>query len=596
MEKFGEKFLHQKDSSLHTSKPVENTQRRRKARGEEISRKPEDKIASYLERLEIAFNPKPLDNDPGFGRKERNIYLLKKGLYESVIIKPQDIPESYFKNQRRLAREQGHGDIEITDQVKEEAAEIIIADQRSTLDNWIDYFTSSDSDSYPAWAKYWAFQGMLRLSTYDKEKQAFGKRKKDTTAPFPDLNREALAYAVDAVIKKVEKEELPTDDPEFKKILQGANFGKLYAWAIEKVTPAKESELSNTRGQWVKFNKGSDHSPLVRSLEGHGTGWCTAAESTAKTQLQGGDFHVYYSHDDKGKPTIPRVAIRMEDEKIAEVRGVAHQQNLDPDMADSDILEKKLREFGQEGEKYQKKTADMKRLTEIEGKVKEGKELTKQDLRFLYEVDEEILGFGYKKDPRIEEILAMRQDMREDLALALDCKKNEISFTAEEALSGGIKFHWDCLDLPGLTSAESLVLPKSVGGDLDLSNLTSAEGLVLPKSIGVNLVLSNLTSAKGLTFPESVRGHLYLPGLTSAEGLVLPKLVGWNLDLSSLTSAESLVLPESIGGHLDLSSLTSAESLVLPKSVGGDLDLSRLPLEEREMLREKYPKLRIKPR
>ena len=69
--------------------------------------------------------------------------------------------------------------------------------------------------------------------------------------------------------------------------------------------------------------------PLVKSLQGHGTGWCTAGESTARTQLDGGDFYVYYSNDDKGKPIIPRAVIRMNGDSIGEIRGIAHEQNLD---------------------------------------------------------------------------------------------------------------------------------------------------------------------------------------------------------------------------------------------------------------------------
>ena len=88
------------------------------------------------------------------------------------------------------------------------------------------------------------------------------------------------------------------------------------------------------------------------------------------------------------------------------------------------------------------------------------------------------------------------------------------------------------LDLRGLTSAEGLVLPESVGGSLDLRGLTSADGLVLPKIVG---------------------GYLELSGLTSAEGLVLPKIVGGSLYLRGLTSAKGLVLPESFSGYLELS-------------------------------------------
>ena len=68
------------------------------------------------------------------------------------------------------------------------------------------------------------------------------------------------------------------------------------------------------------------------------------------------------------------------------------------------------------------------------------------------------------------------------------------------------------LDLSGLTSAQGLVLPKTVGGYIDLGGLTSADGLVLPKSIGGSIYLGGLTSAQGLVLPKTVGGNLYLRG------------------------------------------------------------------------------------
>ncbi len=423
MPNFGEQFLHQKDSKLHTSKAVEHEKQRKEIKGEETSQKPADKLADFMAVLEHTHTAHR--DDPRVAER------IKASYHKEHIIEAENIPESYFANQQRLAREQGHGDIEITDQMKEQLSEVIIADQKSTLDKWLDYFTSEDSDSYPMWAKYWAFTNMTKLSTFDKEKHSFSKRDKGTVAPFPDLNREALAYVIDAIIKKVGKEKLPQDieqDQEFQKLLDGANFAKLYAWAIEKVTPTEQNELINTKGEWVKYDRNSDHMPLVQSLQGYGTGWCTAGESTAQSQLSAGDFYVYYSYDKDGKPTIPRVAIRMQENGIAEVRGIAKEQNLDPYIGD--VVKEKLAEFP-DGKAYEQKSADMKQLTEIDNKTKAGETLTKEELIFLYEIDHEIQGFGYQRDPRIEEILQTRNP-KEDAPIVFDCQSNEIAWDVKE--------------------------------------------------------------------------------------------------------------------------------------------------------------------
>ncbi len=236
------------------------------------------------------------------------------------------------------------------------------------------------------------------------------------------------------------------------------------------------------------------------------------------------------------------------------------------------------------GEKYQADASEVtemssdsskRLLTELERKHKDGEQLTKEDLVFLYEVDSKIQGFGWKEEPRIDEIIKGR-DAKEDLSLAMGIPKEKISTTKEEALSGDILYHYGDLDLNDLTTVEELKLPKIVSGELWLDNLTTAERLVLPESVGGGLYMQRLTTAKGVKFPESVGGDLWLARLTTTEGLVLPKSVGGDLWFADLTTTEGLVLPKSIGGSLYLRGPTTAEGLVLPESVGNSLVLSGL--------------------
>lgn len=142
----------------------------------------------------------------------------------------------------------------------------------------------------------------------------------------------------------------------------------------------------------------------------------------------------------------------------------------------------------------------MQYLTTIDNKVKKEYELTSEELKFLYELDYQIEGFGYSKDPRIEEIRSKRN-------IIDDLNKVFASVT-------------------------------SIKGDLDLRSLTSAEGLTLPENIGGSLNLN------GLILPQNVGRHFILPSLTSVEGLTLPQSIGGDLDLSRLSSAKDLKLPQ----------------------------------------------------
>ncbi|MFA6006247.1 MAG: hypothetical protein WC764_00770 [Candidatus Paceibacterota bacterium] len=183
--------------------------------------------------------------------------------------------------------------------------------------------------------------------------------------------------------------------------------------------------LQETRGKWITYKQGGDATELVQSLEGHPLEWCIADLTTAQNYLDGGDMHLYYSINEAGEAIVPRLAIRMQGEHIGEIRGIAHDQNFDPHIAPK--LDEKLKDFGPEADKYKKKSADMKRLTDIERKAGEGETLPREDLIFLYEIESKIEGFGYDRDPRIKEIQAKR-NQKDDLPVLFDCTPAQIAY------------------------------------------------------------------------------------------------------------------------------------------------------------------------
>ncbi|MDA0772002.1 MAG: hypothetical protein O3C63_03570 [Cyanobacteria bacterium] len=568
----GANLIHRVDDKFHVTLPTGLAAIR-----EPIDSKPTTKIANFHRAIVQTHFPQPPNPD--------RIARIKDYYFKEHVIKPENIPEAEFIRQQRIARDLGHGDVDITDELKKQLTEVIIQDQKARIEDWLDYLLSDDSSSYPIWAKHWAFDGMLKLGQYDKTKQKFSNRSSDTTAPFTELDREALALVMDLVIKKVtqfdtlpnhlSKQEKNTnleaifpeikDDNQLKDLIQNANFRTLYEYAIKKLA-SSEKNLSTTEGAWVKYPKGSDHIVLVEALKGKGTGWCTAAESTARTQLSSGDFYVYFSFDSENKPTIPRAAIRMQNNSIAEVRGIAEQQNLD--SAITDVVEDKLKEF-QDGKLYKKKSADMKALTDIENTV----DLTKDELRFLYEIDSIIEGFGYQKDPRIAEIKAKR-DMKQDYASIFDVLANKVATSIDE-LNDDTKIFGGDLDL---RSSQVTSLPAAlthIGGYLDLEN---SQVTSLPDAlthIGGYLDLSN---SQVTSLPDALTHISSDLNLRSSQVTSLPAAlthIGGDLNLytSKVTS-----LPDAlthIGGDLNL---RSSQVTSLPDAlthIGGKICFKR---------------------
>jgi len=572
MEKYnyeGEKFLAKLYTDMHLRKEVEHVSLK--------SDKKNEKIRKYLEREERV-HQKAIERG--------KLDLLKKAYYDKYVIK--EVPEKYLdfldKNQFDLT---GH---HLTKEEKEEHKRVIIEDQKKSLDNWINYLTSEDARFYPWWAKYWAFQGMLKIGAYDNENGIYGKRDETTVAPFIELNQEALAKAIDLVIKEVKDEDI---ESELSNLVKQGSFPKLYQILLKKQKDTNY-DIKDIEGKWIKYEQGENYQKLWESLQGYNTGWCTAGEETCRNQVKNGDFYVYYTKDKDGEYKVPRLAIRMDGtERIGEIRGVAKGQNVESHL--EDVLDKKLENFG-DREAYKRRINDSKMITYIYTKYEHNKELTKEDLKFIYEVDRKIEGFGYQKDPRLEEIKQGR-DKRKDLVDLYECKEEEIGLNYEDFLKSQergirLKYYEGDLDLSYLESGENLAFPEKIKGNLNLSSLKSAKSIKLPKEVG-NLVLSSLESAEGLELPEkaiilylnslkSAKGiklpekvkALYLSSLKNAEGLELPKIVEGDLILGFLENAKGLKLPKEVG-NLDLCSLESAEGLELPKEVG-NLDLCSL--------------------
>ena len=533
-----------------------------------VSDKKRERLLKYFERLEELHN-KVSETKSVNGEK-----LLKSFYYDLYVIKPENIPDAYFQNQVRLARERGYGNIKLTEEDKRRMTEEVIDDQKKSLDKWIEYFLyDEESKSYGMWEKYWVFQGLQNLGKYDKETGKFSKRDKSTVYPFPPVEREYI-FTTLKLMEDFLKDKKSEED--IKQALSTGNFKLLYEYVIKQDFLKGEHQSNSTDGKWIKYEQGSDYNILRNSLQGYYTGWCTAAgENFAKDQLAGGDFYVYYSLDKNGEAKVPRIAIRMDGkDKIGEIRGIADNQNMEPEMMS--ILEEKLKEFP-DRDKYLKKENDMKLLTLIDKKVNDNIDLTLEELKFLYEIDGQIIGFGYGKDPRIEEIKRKRNERR-DYSLIFNVKEEEVALSQKEWLNNPKKFKAlpGNIDLGSLTSADGLVLPQHVGGNIFLRHLTSADGLVLPQHVGGDIYLRFLASADGLVLPQHVGGDIDLRSLASADGLVLPESIGGRIDLSSLTSADGLILPKQLGGSIDLRSLTSADGLVLPQHVGGYIDLRSL--------------------
>lgn len=449
------KFLPEKYPDLPGSKPVERAVVKAKHDPERkfAPHSREERVQAYLDRLDRIVED------------ERGWELLKNKIVKEFVIDTDDedtlekIAHGLYESEKRIAIEQGRGaDIErVHDEDLIEKYKGVVEEKRDiqerTLNSWLDYLQENDAQ-YPTWFRYFTVRNLEKMGTLDKEKGEYSKRTDYTVAPFPELNSEALGFVYRMLTTGIGHQEFAGEDEkgkreELAKLIAKKDFIKLYTFA--QIETAGNLNKESLQGDWVKYEQGSDHHTLEQALRGKGTGWCTA-EGSAYSQLQGGDFYVYYSRGTSGTCSEPRVAIRMEGDRVAEVRGVNHRQELEPALIE--VAQEKYHSLPG-GEKFDKKSEDMRHVTDLVKKQEKGEQFTKDDLTFLYELDAPIEGFGYDKDPRIATLRDTR-DTNADLPVIFDCPPDNIAHSVAE-ISEDTKAYIGPLE-PGIFSA----LQKSV--------------------------------------------------------------------------------------------------------------------------------------
>ena len=346
---------------------------------------------------------------------------------ENLIIKPENIEDSYWKQQEQILRDNGQGR-ELTSNEKEYLTEDIINKQRESINTWSNYLGDKDCP-YPTWFKVYAFDGVSKMGLINKETKEFEKRDKSTVASFPALNPEVLAkvyrninefYAVD---KKAWLAQHP-DDAKLESLVKSGNFPKLYAKELFETktiikTPEKPEDIE---GDWFTYQLG-DEDELAKTAEG--TGWCIADPNVAHHYLEYGNyghsrneeadnessskakfiiFKLKAPNSPDGYSTNGVASIRLDpDGKVAEVSGLDGGQALEDSLVQT-VKEKVLSLPG--GKEFLQKFEDKQTLIKLDHKLQNGEDLTKEELSFLYELDRPIatLDTYNRKDPRITEL------------------------------------------------------------------------------------------------------------------------------------------------------------------------------------------------
>ena len=562
----GEEFLNALYQDMHMNPEVMFTA--------DKSDTPVEKIGKYLDRVERVHDKAQ--------ESSHKMERLKHLYYEKYVIK--ELPDSFLRLKKKIAIDKAVENFEITSSMMKQWLSEVQENQKSTLDRWIDSLSSNQT--YPTWFKVYAFRGMLKLGKFDKSTGEFGRRSKNTTDGFADLNPEALELVYQTLTAEIGSDKVLTNE-NLEALEHGESFKRLYEHFLGEVV-LREDEFNPKEGVWKRYERGSSPGFLMDDIEGAITGWCIAGSGYSGMYLKGSDIYVYFVKGINGGFTDPRIAIRMEGTgKVAEIRGVGYGQELEESLYP--VLSDKLKEFPG-AVKERKRVVNVQRVSNVYDKFKNGEELSDDDLRLIYGLDGEVASYGLFGD-KSWEILQTR-DKKKDLSRILGCQEDEVALSDADFEGHDILYYYgniycyEC-ELPQkfqhlkgiignanfckLSNAKGLESLEFITKGADFYRLISAIGLDSLEFIGDNATFSSLSSAKGLESLEFIGGDGHFQFLSDALSLKSLHLIGGHANFSSLASTEGLEKLCCIGGDANFSSLVHSKGLEgLQQSIGGD--------------------------
>ncbi len=351
---------------------------------------------------------------------------------EELVIKPQDVSDGYWVQQKQIARDNGLGDMYLGNREKDELIGQLQESQRTALESWRDYLEAT-GDQYPVWFKLYAWDGMSHLGTFDKQKGNYSKRSSGTVAPYPQLNPAALCKVFEAV------KDQGGDDQNVAKLVKNGNFNKLYSHMLldQKAVISTPEKPEDVRGEWKEYSS-DDIQAITEAAEG--TPWCIAGRPMAESYTRnGGKFLLFHLQDPETGKVSPTAAasVRLDEHgQVVELSGLKGGASQYVEDALVPTVQEKVKQLPG-GEKFLQAFEDKQMLIQMDRKFQNDEPFSREELLFLYETERPIRYIDtYAKDPRVEQFKRDRAKNLQQLAETegIDVKEAELMVTSASEL------------------------------------------------------------------------------------------------------------------------------------------------------------------
>lgn len=326
---------------------------------------------------------------------------IKEHCISNFIISPSNIEKSFFENQK-LKKDSKKDNIVLYDEeTKYKMINELINDQIKSLNMWFNYF-DSEKCTLPSWTKYWVITGILNLGKFNNEENKYEIRNENTIEAFEEIDKEIISKCYDYIISIFGKKDF--NENEIELLVKNNSFKKIYEHLKINKENNKSTILNTTIGKWLLYDDKTQADKLVESLENKSTGWSIVGKEEAKLVLEQCNINIFYTMDEKGNFTNPRLLIESRDNNIIDIKGISYQNSIEDSILW--IVEQAIMPYNNYRE-YLEKCKNLKKIQTLYNKFNKDEEITDEDTQFIKEIIDENNTFSDKEaiDPRIGEII-----------------------------------------------------------------------------------------------------------------------------------------------------------------------------------------------
>ena len=226
------------------------------------------------------------------------------------------------------------------------------------------------------------------MGTYNGETNSYSYRTDRTTASFlilNELNTLSLNETMQMMVDYLGGKEQVSDE-ELIRLLQNGKFSNLFAYNRWKNIGLMNEKVNVHKcdGVWKKYPKNSDVSELQEAINKNVTHWCIEDSVVMDEYNNSNDLEIYYVKDENGSYSVPKIAIVIDENGVKEVRGVFDpHENIDGYLVP--VVEDKLKILKHDVD-FDERLNNVKKINIIESKQLNEMELSKEELKFLYEI------------------------------------------------------------------------------------------------------------------------------------------------------------------------------------------------------------------